>query len=108
MGRPSKQIELFYVAEITANMTNNPSICIPKIDNNITQTDIMSVFKKLNVGKILNIRFVGKESKTVFIKMGYWNKNKRSQELCNRLIDGEAVNIVYDFPWYWKCVMMRG
>ena len=40
-------------------MTNNPIICIPKIDNTITKYDIQSVFKKLNIGEIQDIRFVG-------------------------------------------------
>jgi hypothetical protein len=87
-------------------MTNNPTICIPKVEDHITKIDILSVFNKLNIGEIFSIRFVGKKSKTVIIKLRYWNK--RSQDLRNRLVDGKPVNIVYNFPWYWKCVMMRG
>ena len=98
----------FGIAEITAKMTNNPGICIPKINNDINQYDIQYVFNKLNIGKIEDIRFIGKDTKTVFIKMQYWNRNQFAQDLCGRLIEGKTVNIVYDFPWFWKCVMIRG
>ena len=88
-------------------MTNNPGICIPKINSDINQYEIQSVFNKLNIGKIKSIKIVGARSKTVFIKVEYWYQSEYAQGIRNRLLDGHTVNVVYDFPWFWKCVMIR-
>lgn len=88
-------------------MTNNQGICIPKINSDIKPNDIKILFNKLNIGKIKSINIVGLRSKTVFIKVQYWYQSDYAQGIRNRLLDGHTVNVVYDFPWFWKCVMIR-
>ena len=95
------------IVEIATNMTNNPTICIPKINNTITKYDIQSVFKKLNIGEIQDIRFVGKYSKTAYIKIERWYEKAHALEFRERLIEEKPINVVYNFPWFWKCVKAR-
>ncbi len=88
-------------------MTNNQGICIPKINSDIKPNDIKIVFNMLNICKIKDIKIVGLRSKTVFINVQYWYQSEYAQGIRKRLLDGHTVNIVYDFPWFWKCVMTR-
>ena len=84
---------------------NNPSICIPKVSININSRFIKEVFTKANIGKIKNIHFRrARKSNIVYIEFHYWYNNEISINIKNRLIKGEPVNIVYDFPWFWKCI----
>jgi hypothetical protein len=90
------------------NCIKFPSICIPRIQNNITKSDILSVFQKLNFGKIDRIDIINKKSsrgeeyKRVFIHFHYWNENDHALNAKERLLAGKDIKIVYEFPWFWK------
>ena len=81
------------------------SICIPSIERNITSFDIKKTFEKLDIGKINRVT-VKKKNKhsTAFIYLQSWNiKSKNAKIFYKKIIEGEEVNLIYEFPWFWKC-----
>ena len=75
---------------------NFPSICIPRIEKRTKIYDIRKIFEKVKFGNICSIE-INKSS--VFIYFSKW----KNEEVRNKLIDGEEINIVYNFPFFWKC-----
>ena len=81
------------------------SICIPSIERNITSFDIKKTFEKLDIGKINRVT-VKKKNKhsTAFIYLQSWDiKSKNAKIFYQKIIEGEEVNLIYEFPWFWKC-----
>lgn len=88
-------------------MNNCISICIPRINSTIQHGFIQKTIHKLNIGDVKSIRIVGSGNKrTVFIHFNRWYNNTRAKYIYNRLVGEESVNIVYNFPWFWKCVIV--
>lgn len=87
---------------------NNQSICIPRMENEIKREQIISVFKKLNIGYMERITEIplknDEQHKRVIIRMK-WNNTEQSKNIQTRLINTEPVNIVYELPWFWKVVL---
>lgn len=85
--------------------STNPSICIPRTSPHVDKNLIHSIFKKF--GHIKQIDIVHNRhhnSKRIFIHFKYWNLHSElSKNILHRLENDEKLNIIYDFPWYWKC-----
>ena len=81
------------------------SICIPSIERNISSFDIKKTFEKLEIG-IINKIIIKKKNKysSAFIYLQKWNvNNKKAKTFYQKIIEGEEVNLIYEFPWFWKC-----
>ena len=82
------------------------TICIPRIESNISNDYIFKVFSKLRIGSIQKITDVplrsDREYKRVFIKLKWDVNQTTSSFVYNRLKSGETVKVVYEMPWYWK------
>jgi len=82
------------------------TICIPRIESNISNDYVLKVFSKLRLGIIQKITDVPLRSdhdyKRVFIKLKWDMNQATSCFIYNRLKSGETVKIVYEMPWYWK------
>ena len=84
------------------------SMCIPRVNLNVTRDQILKVFYKLNFGKIERVDIVhkktlkGEEYKRVFLHYTEWNIHERADFVKDRLLSGKDIKVVYDFPWYWK------
>lgn len=95
-------IDLRYLAE------SQPSLCIPRVFNNITETRIRQVFDDLGLGKISRIDIKerktekGDSFKRVYVHFDKWFWNEDAQAARRKLISGKEVKIVYDNPWFWK------
>lgn len=76
-------------------MSSNPSICIPRCDN-IDEKKIKHIFSKF--GCLKNIQIYNKK---VIVRYKYWYNE--SANIIERLNSNQTVNIVYNFPWFWKC-----
>ena len=89
----------------------NPiSICIPKIENDITQSVIFNAFKALEIGFIDKITILTNKTTTsrrAFIKFKYMFKTDKTEEICKILKNDEYINVMYDFPHYWKCYLSK-
>ncbi len=83
---------------------NNPSICIPKVDQNISKNFIYTVLNRYNFGEIKKIDMIkmNKGSK-VFIHFKYWYNTDKSLKVREILSSGLDFKIIYVEPWYWKC-----
>ena len=95
-------IDLRYLAEC------QPSLCIPRVFNNIDEPRIRRVFDELGLGKIHHIDIVerknekGEPFKRVYIHFEKWFWNEDAQAARRKLISGKEIKIVYDNPWFWK------
>jgi hypothetical protein len=86
-----------------------PSICIPRVFNNITDKKIRQVFDELSLGKISRIDIVkerknekGEVFNRVYIHFEKWFWNEDAQTARRKLILGKEIKIIYDNPWFWK------
>ena len=80
-----------------------PSICIPSIGTRITKNNIRHVFQSMGGLEKIVIKRKGKYC-SAFIYMKSWNlKSEKAIEFRKKLVDGEEINLIYDFPWFWKC-----
>jgi len=84
------------------------SICIPKLNRNIKKSLITDIFNFHNFGTIKNVELIllGK-NKRAFIHYSSWNNNEKSLRVKEILEKGEDFKIMYDTPWFWKCVEMQ-
>jgi hypothetical protein len=91
-----------------------PSICIPRTFPNITWKRVKEVFEQVLDSKCIDrIDMIrrrandGSEFKRVYVHFKYWPNDTQSQEVRQRLLDGNDIKIVYDDPWFWKCSASR-
>jgi hypothetical protein len=95
-------IDLRYLAE------SQPSLCIPRVFNNITEARIRQVFDDLGLGKISRIDIKerknekGESFKRVYVHFDKWFWNEDAQAARRKLVSGKEIKIVYDNPWFWK------
>ena len=95
-------VNLRYLAE------SQPSLCIPRVFNNIDQSRIRQVFDKLGLGKIHHIDLIerknekGEPYKRAYVHFEKWYWNEDAQAARRKLITGKEIKIVYDNPWFWK------
>ena len=90
---------------------NLPNICISYADLSVDNKQILTVFNKLNWGKINSIEFTicSNSSKEKFYKIFiYFDKwfNKYN-EYRIKLLNNEKQYIIYQFPWFWKITKYR-
>ena len=91
------------------NIDNNyqPSLCIPRVNINITREMIMYKFRELNIGFIKRIDMIAKKSDCgnqfyrVFVHIK-WNNSEKSCKARQFLLDGKEIKIIYEEPWFWK------
>lgn len=92
----------------------NPSICVPRVFNNITKERVFRIFAQLfggeNIDRIDMVSKLNKDGqpiKRVFVhfKPAAWD---RQPDMRTSLVSGKEVKIVYDDPWFWKCLANTG
>ena len=87
---------------------HTPSLCIPRVFNNIGETRIREVFDQLELGVIQRVDIIqrknekGEEYKRVFIHFARWSKSPAAQKARRKVLTGDSIKIVYDNPWFWK------
>lgn len=99
-----------------------PSICIPRVDLETTDEYIRNVVNKVfrgqsneNIDPIAAIDLVsrknerGDDYKRAFIHFINWDDipYENAQEIRKKLIQGETIKIIHNFPNYWKCSASR-
>lgn len=80
------------------------SLCIPRINSEITMEYVHSVFMKWNIGHVCNIKEFPLRSdpknKRIIVKMLCEPTNDtKLKELFKK---HETIKLVYDFPHFWK------
>ena len=81
------------------------SICIPHVEKRTTRRQIFQTFTKIKWGEINTITMkTKKENTSVFIYFKKWNIDSPNvKQIHEKIVKGEEINLVYDFPWFWKC-----
>jgi hypothetical protein len=82
-------------------MNNNPTVCIPN-HTNLNKKNLSDIFNKF--GYVKNIQIYDTKA---FIYFKHWYNTPNSRQILQRFSDGGHINIVYDFPWFWKCYEKR-
>lgn len=92
---------------------NNPSICIPRVSIKYNKHFISSIFKPLKLGDIYRIDMISyytKDNKSynrVFIHFSHWYNNCNSIKTRLLLDNYKYIKVIYDKPWFWKCLKSR-
>jgi hypothetical protein len=89
------------------SVTNEISLCIPRVFVNIDEKRVRTVFEQL-LGKIYRVDIIertnekGEKYKRVLVHFEYWYNTEEAQKAKERLEEGKELKIVYDDPWFWK------
>ena len=101
---------------VNSNPPSFPSICIPRVFQNISEARIRAIFNRLKFGEIEQIDIVevagkdGKPYNRVFIHFKEWwtgdscalfTDTGSVVRARHMLINGQQVKMVYDDPWFW-------
>ena len=92
---------------------NVPSLCIPRVFSNWTESRIRRIFDDLGMGEIQRIDVVSKTTEKgekfnrVFVHFKRWFANQNADMARERLLNGKEIKIVYDDPWFWKVSAYR-
>ena len=88
-----------------------PSLCIPRVHNNISESHIHSIFTKLKLGIIDRIDMVYKKEdkfKIVFVHFKKWFQEGNNATIAReRLLNGQEIKVIYEGPWFWKISAYR-
>lgn len=83
------------------------SICIPRIDTNISKEYIYNKLCSLQIGRIEKFVEIPLKNdpthKRIIIKLK-WNNENKAINIKNTLETNGSIKLVYDMPWYWKMV----
>ena len=86
--------------------SNQISICIPRVENNLSKEHISNILQKSNLCKVDLINEIPLRNDPTHkrilmkIRMNRWNEQALTVE--NRLMTEGNIKFVYDMPWYWK------
>ena len=87
---------------------STPSLCIPRVFQNITKERVSFVLKALNLGEIDHIDMIPRTSESgdkfqrVFIHFKKWGASPEAIRARERVLSGKEIKIIYDEPWFWK------
>lgn len=89
-----------------------PSICIPRTWSNVTWSLVKDAFEEIfGDGSIERVDVVQRQAPNgdyfnkIFIHFVKWPDTEYAQNIRKSLLDGKTIKLVYQFPWYWKCVL---
>ena len=82
------------------------SICIPRIDDSVNKYNLFHSLRKLFLGRIDKIDIVTNkktQNRRAFIHYNKVYVNEKTTKIIDTLNNGGYINVVYDFPNYWRC-----
>lgn len=94
--------------DMTLLPPNVPSLCIPRVFQNITKERVVFVFKSLSLGEIDHIDMIPRTSESgdkfqrVFIHFKRWSSSDEAVRARERVLGGKEIKVIYDDPWFWK------
>jgi len=90
-------------------LSTSPCVCIPYARNTEWLFVKSSFEKAFGEQCIKRVDIVNKRNKNnqlyncIFVHFNSWPENTIAQNTRDKLLSGESVKLIYDFPWYWKC-----
>ena len=84
------------------------SICIPRVDNSFTKDFIQSIFNNCRLGNIDSIDIVPNHKENAKFNRIFVHYSSMTSEFhLTRLLNGSSLKVVYEGPWFWKCVQSK-
>ena len=96
----NSNFDLNYLAD------NQPSMCIPRVFENINELQVREVFEQLDLGELDHIDIIerrsekGEKYKRIFIHFRKWYWNDDAINARRRLVEGKDIKVVYNMPWF--------
>jgi len=96
-----------------STIISEPSICIPRALANVTWKEVKDIFEQLfGAGSVERVDLVRSKDDEkfcrIFVHIRSWPVDKPEiAEMRNKLLAGGECKLVYDNPWFWKCVKSR-
>ena len=106
--RPTQKYTTNAPVKARKSNSDNPSIVIPHVFNNIGEKRIFAIFRRLRIGFIDRIDIISKTDKhqkpfkTVFIHFTHWFDHQTATQLKLQLLNDKPAKILYDDPWFWN------
>ena len=98
-------------------IVTEPSICIPRALANVSWKDVKDIFEQLiGPGTVERVDLVKGNAEhdanaqfcRIFVHFRTWPVHMPEvSDIRDRLLAGETIKLVYDNPWFWKCVQSR-
>ena len=87
-----------------------PSICIPHTLKTTNWAFVKKTFENiLDSNCIKKVDVINKKNKNnldykcIFIHFNEWPSSEYAESIKKKLLNGDEIKIVYNFPLYWKC-----
>ena len=97
------------VRRVSPQSVSAPCICIPYA-HNAEWAFVKSRFEAAFGSRcIKRVDIVHKRNKNnqlyncIFVHFYKWPDNPVARGAREKLINGDSIKLIYDFPWYWKC-----
>ena len=94
--------------DMSAIPPREPSICIPRVFENISDSRVIAIFRELGFGDIDRVDMVlidrdddQKPYQRVFVHFTKWADTEQANDVRARLLRGDQIKVVYDDPWWW-------
>lgn len=81
------------------------TLCIPRVDSNISKEYIYNILGRLKVGIISRITEIPIKNQDGFKRIIFnirWEGNDKSNNMRNIIDSRGTMNVVYNMPWFWK------
>ena len=84
-----------------ADLHISPSVCVPRVPNNVTKKCVADIFDELDLGEIESIELVqcevnGKQFKKIYVRFNCWFENAETQYFLETIQNGDGVDICHD------------
>ena len=92
---------------------DEPSICIPRVEDNVSGTHIRRVFERLlGNDAVESVDLVPWREDTrgrrrAFIHLSVWPDTPVGTLMRQRFMDNQEVKVVHADPWFWRCSKSR-
>jgi hypothetical protein len=102
-----------YYKQLMSSIVTEPSVCIPRALANVSWKDVKDIFEQLiGAGSVERVDLVRSKNDDqfcrIFVHFRSWPVNKPEiASMRDRLLADETVKLVYDNPWFWKCVKSK-
>jgi len=95
-------------APIACDVGQRISICIPRVDSSFTKEFIQSIFNNCHLGNIDSIDIVPNHKENAKFNRIFVHYSSMTSEFhLTRLLNGSSLKVVYEGPWFWKCVQSK-
>ena len=101
-------VEPIACAPIACDAGQRISICIPRVDSCFTKDFIQSIFNNCQLGNIDSIDIVPNHKENAKFNRIFVHYSSMTSEFhLTRLLNGSSLKVVYEGPWFWKCVQSK-